>query len=59
MLHEPTVPQAFALDEVNKHLYALQVRRCGAEAGDLRLNKLDYEGAPLGHGRPHAHLPLR
>lgn len=48
-LHEPTVLQSFALDEVNKHLYALQVRRGGAESGNLCLNKLDYEGTLLGH----------
>ncbi|MFI5685685.1 Teichoic acid biosynthesis protein C (Precursor) [Streptomyces sp. NPDC051636] len=48
-LHEPTVPQSFAFDEVNRHLYVLQVTRGGAEAGDLCLNRLDYKGRALGH----------
>lgn len=48
-LREPTVPQSFALDEVNRHLYVLQVTRGGLEAGDLCLNRLDFKGGALGH----------
>ncbi|MET8947789.1 Teichoic acid biosynthesis protein C (Precursor) [Streptomyces sp. NPDC004542] len=48
-LREPTVPQSFALDEVNRHLYVLQVTRGGLEAGDLCLNRLDYQGHARGH----------
>ncbi|SNX61535.1 hypothetical protein SAMN06272735_3276 [Streptomyces sp. TLI_55] len=48
-LHEGTVLQSFAFDEVHRHLYALQVRRGGIGAGHLCLNKLDYDGTLLGH----------
>ncbi|MGW7254879.1 phage baseplate protein [Streptomyces sp. NPDC054834] len=48
-LREPTVPQSFALDEVNRHLYVLQVTKGGQQAGDLCLNRLDYKGDALGH----------
>ncbi|KUN28307.1 Teichoic acid biosynthesis protein C (Precursor) [Streptomyces antibioticus] len=48
-LHEGTVLQSFAFDEVHRHLYVLQVRRGGIGAGNLCLNKLDYEGELLGH----------
>jgi len=48
-LKEPTVLQSFTFDEVNKHLYVLQVTRTGHAAGNLCLNKLDYEGNRLGH----------
>lgn len=48
-LKEPTVLQSFAFDEVNGHLYVLQLRRGGGEAGDLCLNKLDLQGKRLGH----------
>ncbi|MFF1701969.1 Teichoic acid biosynthesis protein C (Precursor) [Streptomyces sp. NPDC058252] len=48
-LQEPTVAQSFAFDETNEHLYVLQVTTGGAEAGDLCLNKLDFEGDRLGH----------
>lgn len=48
-LKEPTVLQSFAFDEVNKHLYVLQVRRGGLADGDLCLNRLDYHGHRLGH----------
>jgi hypothetical protein len=47
-LAEGTVLQSFAFDEVHQHLYVLQVRLGGGEAGHLRLNKLDYEGKLLG-----------
>ncbi|MEU6376965.1 Teichoic acid biosynthesis protein C (Precursor) [Streptomyces sp. NPDC046909] len=47
-LAEGTVLQSFAFDEVHRHLYVLQVRPGGGETGDLRLNKLDYEGELLG-----------
>ncbi len=48
-LRESTVLQSFAFDEVHKRLYVLQVRRGGGAAGDLCLNKLDYDGNRLGH----------
>ncbi|OPG05842.1 hypothetical protein B1R27_19885 [Streptomyces sp. GKU 895] len=48
-LHEGTVLQSFAFDEVHRHLYALQVRRGGIGAGNLCLNQLDYDGELLGH----------
>ncbi|GAB2741960.1 Teichoic acid biosynthesis protein C (Precursor) [Streptomyces bullii] len=48
-LKEPTVLQSFAFDEAHRHLYVLQVRRGGGDAGDLCLNKLDHEGNRLGH----------
>ncbi|MFE9440921.1 Teichoic acid biosynthesis protein C (Precursor) [Streptomyces sp. NPDC006602] len=48
-LKEPTVLQSFAFDEVNHHLYVLQVGRGGGEAGNLCLNKLDLQGKRLGH----------
>ncbi|MEV5429633.1 Teichoic acid biosynthesis protein C (Precursor) [Streptomyces sp. NPDC052701] len=48
-LKEPTVLQSFAFDEVHRHLYVLQLRRGGADAGDLCLNKLDHTGERLGH----------
>ncbi|MFE0257915.1 Teichoic acid biosynthesis protein C (Precursor) [Streptomyces sp. NPDC059010] len=48
-LREPTLLQSFAFDEVNKHLYVLQLRRGGAAAGDLCLNRLDFQGKRLGH----------
>jgi hypothetical protein len=47
-LAEGTVLQSFAFDEVHKHLYVLQVRRGGIGAGNLCLNKLDYDGTLLG-----------
>ncbi|WP_244362755.1 Teichoic acid biosynthesis protein C (Precursor) [Streptomyces aquilus] len=48
-LHEGTVLQSFAFDEVHQHLYVLQVRRGGIGAGNLCLNKLEYDGTLLGH----------
>lgn len=48
-LREPTILQSFAFDEVNRHLYVLQLRRGGGVAGHLCLNKLDLEGKRLGH----------
>ena len=48
-LHEGTVLQSFAFDEAHQHLYVLQLAAGGAESGDLCLNRLDYEGALLGH----------
>jgi hypothetical protein len=48
-LREPTMLQSFAFDEKNKHLYVLQVTAHGHAAGDLCLNKLDYQGNRLGH----------
>ncbi|SDP46769.1 hypothetical protein SAMN04487981_123127 [Streptomyces sp. cf386] len=48
-LKEPTLLQSFAFDEVNQHLYVLQLRRGGGAAGDLFLNRLDYRGKRLGH----------
>ncbi|NUS27031.1 MAG: Teichoic acid biosynthesis protein C (Precursor) [Streptomyces sp.] len=48
-LHEGTVLQSFAFDEVHEHLYVLQVRRGGIGAGNLCLNQLDHEGTLLGH----------
>jgi len=48
-LREPTVLQSFAFDEAHQHLYVLQVTATGHEAGDLYLNKLDYDGRSLGH----------
>ncbi|MDN0197127.1 Teichoic acid biosynthesis protein C (Precursor) [Streptomyces sp. S.PNR 29] len=48
-LREPTVLQSFAFDEAHQHLYVVQVRRGGAAAGNLCLNKLDLEGNRLGH----------
>ncbi|KUL38346.1 hypothetical protein [Streptomyces regalis] len=48
-LKEGTVLQSFAFDEVNRHLYALQLRRGGGKAGNLCLNKLDLQGKRLGH----------
>ncbi|MET7682787.1 Teichoic acid biosynthesis protein C (Precursor) [Streptomyces sp. NPDC005423] len=48
-LHEPTVLQSFALDEVHQHLYALQLLPGAADSGDLCLNRLDYQGTSLGH----------
>ncbi|KOG36428.1 phage baseplate protein [Streptomyces resistomycificus] len=48
-LRESTVLQSFAFDEVHRHLYVLQVRRGGVDAGNLCLNKLDYDGDSLGH----------
>jgi hypothetical protein len=48
-LHEGTVLQSFAFDEAHQHLYVLQLAEGGAESGDLCLNRLDYEGALLGH----------
>ncbi|MDH6702163.1 hypothetical protein P3T26_006665 [Streptomyces sp. MAA16] len=47
-LLEPTVLQSFAFDEVHKHLYVLQITRTGHAAGDLCLNRLDYQGKRLG-----------
>ena len=47
-LKEPTVLQSFAFDEAHKHLYVLQVTATGHAAGDLCLNKLDYQGNRLG-----------
>ncbi|MFJ2906776.1 Teichoic acid biosynthesis protein C (Precursor) [Streptomyces sp. NPDC087212] len=41
--------QSFAFDEVHRNLYALQLTRTGQAAGDLCLNRLDYQGAFLGH----------
>jgi hypothetical protein len=48
-LKEPTVLQSFAFDETHKHLYVLQVTATGHAAGDLCLNRLDYQGNRLGH----------
>ncbi|WP_369169700.1 Teichoic acid biosynthesis protein C (Precursor) [Streptomyces sp. R28] len=48
-LREPTILQSFAFDEVNRHLYVLQLRRGGGDAGHLCLNKLDLAGKRLGH----------
>ena len=48
-LHEPTVLQSFALDEVHQRLYVLQLRTGGADTGNLCLNQLDYTGKALGH----------
>lgn len=48
-LHEGTVLQSFAFDEVHQHLYVLQVRRGGIGAGNLCLNKLEYDGTLIGH----------
>lgn len=48
-LHEPTVLQSFAFDEVHQRLYVLQLRTGGADAGNLCLNQLDYTGKLLGH----------
>ncbi|MFJ2892739.1 Teichoic acid biosynthesis protein C (Precursor) [Streptomyces sp. NPDC087305] len=48
-LHEPTVLQSFAFDEVHQRLYVLQLRTGGADAGNLCLNQLDYTGKSLGH----------
>lgn len=48
-LHEATVLQSFAFDEVHQRLYALQLRTGGADAGNLCLNQLDYTGKLLGH----------
>ncbi|WP_369186412.1 Teichoic acid biosynthesis protein C (Precursor) [Streptomyces sp. R08] len=48
-LHEPTVLQSFAFDEVHQRLYVLQLRTGGADAGNLCLNQLDYSGKLLGH----------
>ncbi|MEV5435866.1 Teichoic acid biosynthesis protein C (Precursor) [Streptomyces sp. NPDC052682] len=48
-LKEPTVLQSFAFDGTGRHLYVLQLRRGGADAGDLCLNKLDHRGERLGH----------
>ncbi|MDF3143166.1 MULTISPECIES: Teichoic acid biosynthesis protein C (Precursor) [unclassified Streptomyces] len=48
-LREPTILQSFAFDEVNRHLYVLQLRRGGGAAGHLCLNKLDLAGKRLGH----------
>ncbi|MFI8187228.1 Teichoic acid biosynthesis protein C (Precursor) [Streptomyces sp. NPDC085946] len=48
-LREPTVLQSFAFDEVNRHLYVLQLRPGGADRGDLCLNRLDQRGERLGH----------
>ncbi|MFD5011863.1 phage baseplate protein [Streptomyces chartreusis] len=48
-LKEPTVLQSFALDEVHKHLYVLQIVWGGSEAGDLCLNRLDLQCKRLGH----------
>jgi hypothetical protein len=47
-LKEPTVLQSFAFDEQTEHLYVLQVTATGHAAGDLCLNKLDYQGNRLG-----------
>ncbi|MGD1217461.1 Teichoic acid biosynthesis protein C (Precursor) [Streptomyces krungchingensis] len=48
-LREPTILQSFAFDEVNGHLYVLQVTEGGGEAGDLCLTRLDRDGDRLGH----------
>jgi hypothetical protein len=48
-LHEKTVAQSFAFDEVNKRLYVLQIAPGGRGQGNLCLTKLDYEGNRLGH----------
>lgn len=52
-LHEGTILQSFAFDEVHQHLYVLQVRRGGIDAGNLCLNKLDHDGELLGHMHLH------
>jgi hypothetical protein len=49
-LHHTTVLQSFAFDNVNKHIYVLQV--IGAtENGDMILTKVNYSGTKLGHMR--------
>ncbi|MEV6562070.1 hypothetical protein AB0M22_40555 [Nocardia sp. NPDC051756] len=50
-LYDETVLQSFAFDNVNSHIYAVQVRN-GADsgaAGDLCLTKLSTAGVVLGH----------
>ncbi|MEU7856226.1 teichoic acid biosynthesis protein C [Nonomuraea sp. NPDC049141] len=50
-LHDETVLQSFAFDNVNGHLYTVQVRNGSgsAAAGNLCVTKLSLSGAILGH----------
>ncbi|MFE9580510.1 hypothetical protein ACFYO1_29300 [Nocardia sp. NPDC006044] len=50
-LYDVTVLQSFAFDNVNGHIYAVQVRNGAgsAAAGDLCLTKLSTSGVVLGH----------
>lgn len=50
-LYDETVLQSFAFDNVNKHIYAVQVKNgSGSDAaGHLCLTKLSLTGAILGH----------
>ncbi|WP_028804735.1 hypothetical protein [Streptomyces sp. 142MFCol3.1] len=58
-LREPTILQSFAFDEVNGHLYVLQVTEGGGEAGDLCLSRLagaaydDTANPPSGRGNTY------